>query len=123
MQVDLHAIQRAHKQERRTYSTIGRKTGGGGGKNFVPPVCTGLLGSHAHNSFLSTVGASMVVLCACAGAFAAGIPVALMPAPLVNFLLPSWRTLLILAPKLGASDAACVCCRVSKGSKCAETSP
>ena len=49
-------------------------------------LCTGLLGSHAPNSFLSTVGASMVVVCSCAGAFAAGIPLPMMPAPLVTFL-------------------------------------
>ncbi len=49
-------------------------------------LCIGLLGSHAPNSFLSTVGASMVIICSCAGAFAAGIPLPMMPAPLVTFL-------------------------------------
>lgn len=48
-----------------------------------PCSCAGLLGSHAQNSFLSTVGASLVIVSACAGAFAAGVPVAMMPAPLV----------------------------------------
>lgn len=47
------------------------------------PRLAGLLGSHAPGSFLATVGASLVVVSACGGAFAAGVPVALMPAPLV----------------------------------------
>ncbi len=49
----------------------------------MSPSGTGLLGTHAQNSFMSTVGASLVIISACAGAFAAGVPVAMMPAPLV----------------------------------------
>lgn len=39
--------------------------------------------STMQGSFASTVAGSLLIACACAGAFAAGVPLLVMPAPLV----------------------------------------
>lgn len=44
---------------------------------------TGLLGSAVPGSLPATAGAALLVLCACGGAFVAGVPATVMPAPLV----------------------------------------
>ena len=56
----------------------------------------GLLGSHAQGSLPATAGAALLVLCACGGALAAGVPIAFMPAPLVaaSGLVNPLRTML-----------------------------
>lgn len=42
-----------------------------------------MLTSTMQGSFASTVAAALLIMCACAGAFAAGVPLLVMPAPLV----------------------------------------
>ncbi len=43
----------------------------------------GLLGNNLPGSFLNTLGSALLIVSACGGAFAAGVPLAIMPAPLV----------------------------------------
>lgn len=43
----------------------------------------GLLGSNMAGSFLNTLSSALLIVSACGGAFAAGVPFAIMPAPLV----------------------------------------
>ena len=43
----------------------------------------GMLTATMQGSFASTVAGSLLIVCACAGAFAAGLPLLVMPAPLV----------------------------------------
>ena len=43
----------------------------------------GMLTETMQGSFASTVAGSLLIVCACAGAFAAGLPLLVMPAPLV----------------------------------------
>ena len=42
-----------------------------------------MLTATMQGSFASTVAGSLLIVCACAGAFAAGLPLLVMPAPLV----------------------------------------
>ncbi len=42
-----------------------------------------MLTSTMQGSFASTVAAALLIMCACGGAFAAGVPLLVMPAPLV----------------------------------------
>ena len=47
------------------------------------PWVAGMLTSTMQGSFASTVAAALLIMCACGGAFAAGVPLLVMPAPLV----------------------------------------